>query len=875
MADWFDDGSGFGGNLRAMHSTQIPPAGRAVLLEHKDDGEYIRAKVVEPSAIRLVDEGVYQGFSVGIARPRVERDVKARGGRITAGKIVEVSLVDRPANYGAKFQIAKMASNGNTDWVGKVVVLGDPDTSDGFVATPSGILPASRRTLKRIRKGAHVTVHIRDEFGNLEAIEGTVITKGSSGISLDRSGYSTNGGVVNLTDDSIEAIYKGAVPLDVITKAALPHIGFTDDTWAGFTKRLKNDSTTAIQSAMRRISQWTVSGIFPDGLDANDLGKMYSAYEKELVARNPDTMFSINRGRIGKCASLSDTIFIITKAQTTEAENSVTDETNITKAAPVCSKCKGTGLFKDATCPKCKGASKAAAPTDAPIPAKNTPDDATDADASADAPGHDADEGADGSAAADTAPAGSDSADSDDGSSDDGSDADDSAPADAAPAAPPADKPKKGKKGKKGFVPFKKKNLSVKEEDGKFVLYNRAEKLGTHNTAEAAEAQKVAVVAEHKVAEKALKTSKKSADTDEIPWLIRRAHDWTCSAYKSDDLAESYPSIEKSGVTAALSPSTRETLFVALQAALAKDSGTGSNAAEIAALGKAMGALQDILAAEKDFSGKSSEIETMLQAVRSDMNIVFKDANGTGDDLPKPSETITPGQFSRPYITTDRQTETGSSHAPHIPTTTHPVRATDFTRGPLTDGHQRYLAAKMADFHDALSSWKPELCLMDANGYMAFDRQPDGSFVRGQSYNQIPNKETASPTVVTPASIAAATKSLDVPTQPLVAKTYTEDELQAALGAAVAPILSKVSKLEREYQELAASPDPNRSANRGVTGVGMTKIVEATAKKAQRQAARKAKRADKISHLRELAASPNSEMRIHAQSRLAEMGEDA
>jgi hypothetical protein len=857
MAEWFDDGTGVGGNLRAMHSTQIPPAGRAILLDHKPDGEYIRAKVVEPSAIRLVDEGVYQGFSVGIARPRIERDMKARGGRIVAGKIVEVSLVDRPANYGAKFQIAKMA-NGQMDWVGKVVVLDDMD--EGYVGTPSGILPSPVRTLKRIRKGAHVTVHARNEFGVLEAIEGKVVTKGQAGISLDRSGYDDFGGIVVLAEDSIEAVYKGTVPLDVITKSVVPHIGFTDQTWAGFTKSLKNDSTQAIRNAMRRISQWVTAGSYPDGLNSNDLAKMYTAYEKELVTRNPDSGFYLDRGRIGKCASLTSTIDQILKMQSpTEEDDSVTkkstSETN--KAADVCDKCKGTGMFEGAKCDKCGGATKAAAPTDAPVPPANTPDDATDADASADAPGHDADEGADGSAAADTAPAGSDSAA-------------------AAPAAPPADAPspdKKPKKGK-GFVPFKKKSLSIKEEGGKFVLYEKTEKLGTHDDLAAAEAQKVAVITERETAQKAAKATKKAekaAKADAIPWLLRRAHDWTCSAYKSEDVMAVYPTIEKSGVVDALGPTTRAALFTTLSKSLAADAGSGDNAHEIADLGKALGALQDFLEASE-----AAEIGDVLLAARADMNAAFKAANdGVGGDLPKPSETITPGQFKRPYITTDRQDETGSSHKPHIPTTTHPVRATDFTRGPLTEGHQRYLSAKMADIHDALSSWKPELCRMDANGYMAFDRQPDGSFVRGPDMKAVPNKDTAAPTVVPPASVTSATKSLDIPTQPMVAKTYTEAELQAALSSAVAPILQKMEHLESEYNALAASPDPNRSAHRGVTGIGMAKIAEATAKKAQRQAARKAKRATKVAHLRELAASPNSEMRISAQTRLAAMGEDA
>jgi hypothetical protein len=109
------------GNIRAMHSTQIPPAGKAIELETKADGHYIRAKVVEPTAIRLVDEGVYSSFSVGIGSPRIQMDPIAKRGRIVDGRIVEVSLVDFPANTGCKFQIAKSASNGSPQLVEKCV----------------------------------------------------------------------------------------------------------------------------------------------------------------------------------------------------------------------------------------------------------------------------------------------------------------------------------------------------------------------------------------------------------------------------------------------------------------------------------------------------------------------------------------------------------------------------------------------------------------------------------------------------------------------------------------------------------------------------------------------------------------------------------
>ena len=101
MPAWFKSG----GNIREQHS-QIA-AGVAKEYEPKADGHYISALVVDPVSVKKVETGVLKGFSIGIKRPRVVRDMKAANGRIIDGEIVEVSLVDRPANPNAKLMLAK------------------------------------------------------------------------------------------------------------------------------------------------------------------------------------------------------------------------------------------------------------------------------------------------------------------------------------------------------------------------------------------------------------------------------------------------------------------------------------------------------------------------------------------------------------------------------------------------------------------------------------------------------------------------------------------------------------------------------------------------------------------------------------------------
>jgi hypothetical protein len=101
MPDWFKTG----GNIREQHSNIA--AGVAKEYEKKADGHYIHALVVDPISVKKVDTGVLKGFSIGIKSPRVVRDTKASNGRIIDGQIVEVSLVDRPANPNCQLVLAK------------------------------------------------------------------------------------------------------------------------------------------------------------------------------------------------------------------------------------------------------------------------------------------------------------------------------------------------------------------------------------------------------------------------------------------------------------------------------------------------------------------------------------------------------------------------------------------------------------------------------------------------------------------------------------------------------------------------------------------------------------------------------------------------
>lgn len=82
------------GAVREMHTSSA--AGKALQIGVEDDGKTaFSAHVVDPIAIKKVQAGVYKGFSVG---GKVTRRDETDPSIITGIKLVEVSLVDRPAN---------------------------------------------------------------------------------------------------------------------------------------------------------------------------------------------------------------------------------------------------------------------------------------------------------------------------------------------------------------------------------------------------------------------------------------------------------------------------------------------------------------------------------------------------------------------------------------------------------------------------------------------------------------------------------------------------------------------------------------------------------------------------------------------------------
>lgn len=113
------------GAVREMH--QPKAAGTALDIEVRDDNKtYFKAHVVDAEAVKKVQNGVYKGFSIGGKvkdRDTIDKSV------ITGIALTEISLVDRPANPGAVFEMWK------GDGIAPEALAGEPPASETPVET--------------------------------------------------------------------------------------------------------------------------------------------------------------------------------------------------------------------------------------------------------------------------------------------------------------------------------------------------------------------------------------------------------------------------------------------------------------------------------------------------------------------------------------------------------------------------------------------------------------------------------------------------------------------------------------------------------------------------------------------------------------------
>ena len=249
MPHWFKSG----GNIREQHSNIA--AGVATDYEAKADGHYISALVVDPVSVKKVETGVLKGFSIGIKNPRVTRDKSAMNGRIVDGQIVEVSLVDRPANPNCQLVLAKSASGDETvvqveDLIETEVLQSeDTITEEGnTMATETIAVPKS--IVGDILKFDKVQYEAaRDALANLVSIEAEGIKEGHNelvsishlleSISHLQMWYSGEEAEGETMEESIELAADGAEDLIVAEKAANKMMPNKGESLAEFKARCK------------------------------------------------------------------------------------------------------------------------------------------------------------------------------------------------------------------------------------------------------------------------------------------------------------------------------------------------------------------------------------------------------------------------------------------------------------------------------------------------------------------------------------------------------------------------------------------------------------------------------------------------------------
>ena len=132
MPQWFKTGA----NVREQHSNIA--AGVGIELNADGDKWMLKSEVVDPVTQTKVRKGVLKGYSIGIKQAQVMKSDEAPNGVIVGGNIVEVSLVDRPANPSARIEIAKSVNGELTmteiekaDDILQEAVMTEPPAAEG------------------------------------------------------------------------------------------------------------------------------------------------------------------------------------------------------------------------------------------------------------------------------------------------------------------------------------------------------------------------------------------------------------------------------------------------------------------------------------------------------------------------------------------------------------------------------------------------------------------------------------------------------------------------------------------------------------------------------------------------------------------------
>lgn len=162
--------------IREMHQPKAIGTTKSAEIDSK--GMYIGAKIVADDAWKLVKEGVYKAFSIG------GNVVKRVGNVIQELDLVEISLVDVPANKSAMIEVWKADGMTKSAELQYIEILKDMDFADNKIADTirEGVISAMKKSMTKNEEVAETVVETVVEATEPETLEAepTVETEGES-----------------------------------------------------------------------------------------------------------------------------------------------------------------------------------------------------------------------------------------------------------------------------------------------------------------------------------------------------------------------------------------------------------------------------------------------------------------------------------------------------------------------------------------------------------------------------------------------------------------------------------------------------------------------------------------------------------------------
>lgn len=130
-------------NIREMHTSSAVGVAKEADIDER--GLFLTSKIVDKDAVKKCLEGVYKGYSIG------GKKLAKSGNTITEIELVEISVVDRPANPECSFEVKKSASKSAGAYLtklGKPRVDPDQQVTLALAKGVSALAKKSKKTKK-------------------------------------------------------------------------------------------------------------------------------------------------------------------------------------------------------------------------------------------------------------------------------------------------------------------------------------------------------------------------------------------------------------------------------------------------------------------------------------------------------------------------------------------------------------------------------------------------------------------------------------------------------------------------------------------------------------------------------------------------------